>query len=364
MFSLLAYHYYIALRIPTGSTHIHISETTPSLANYIAVRGAESDVFINGDFRVLYSGLTNFTLAGSAWAYKRKDGNGAEVVRTSGPVTEDILVYVLATRQYPGITYTFNLLKDKMNSLTSPVYFWKSSEWRMCDAVCGRGQQERKVTCSRLRPGGAVEAAGRTEDLCVLDKPAVIRECRMDECVYSWAVSDWGQCNASCDGLGVRTRTVTCQKMTMDGRLVGAVAKHYCGGDGPPSASQTCSGEACVYQWEVGSWGSCDATTCGEGWKERAVSCVHITGEGRTEVEPHLCREATPLTKEKCHSPNGNCTDYLWQTSEWSEVRWLVGYICTQLTTSLLLEQILTKESHDQSLKTCHLLDMHTHLHF
>lgn len=313
---LSGYQYYMAVRIPNGSTYIHISETTPSSANYIAMRAQESNVFINGNFRVLYSGQTNFSLAGSAWQYERAQSNGAEVVETDGPVAEDISVYVLATHKYRGISYTFSLPKAKMNSLTSPVYFWKPSAWQTCDAICGSGKQKRTVACSKLSPGGIVQVAAA--ELCVLDKPSLTQECSLEECEYSWVASEWGRCNATCNGIGMRTRTVACQKRTSRGVSVAAVANRKCI-DAPPGNSQSCSGEACLYQWEAGSWGSCDAI-CGPGWKERKVTCVRITGEGKTKVEPHLCKETTLLSKDECQSPVGSCSDFHWQSSLWSKV--------------------------------------------
>lgn len=309
----------MALTIPTGSTHIRVSETTPSSANFIAIQVQGSSTFINGNFRVLYSGHTNFTLAGVTWLYERARSDGAEVITTRGPIDNDVFVHVLAKWSYPGLSYSFGLPRDKMNSLTRMVYFWNASSWQSCDSQCGRGKQVREVSCSRLNPGGLVQV-GVADILCTTNKPSLERECNLGECSYSWIESEWNNCNATCDGTGIETRTISCQQKSHLGDVVGVVADHHC--DEAPPTYRLCHGTACQYEWEVGPWGSCDAT-CGQGWRERTMMCVRVTGNDRIESEPHLCsNETTPLSKDSCQSPAGKCSDFQWETTEWSQVRY------------------------------------------
>jgi len=314
-FCSTAHQYYKSLEIPSGSTYIHVTETTPSSVNYLAVKGQKSGTFINGNFHVFISSLANFTLAGSAWQYERAQ-NGAEGLKTDGPIQEDVLIYILALASYEGLSYSFSVPKLKLASLTYSVCFWNTSTWKSCDTLCGRGNQTRTVTCSLLSPGGIVETAER-DSLCTTAKPTSMQECEM-ECGYAWTVSEWNGCNATCNRMGMRTRTVKCLKGRGD-VIVGPVADHYCGNH-PPSSLQPCRGEACQYGWKEGLWEECE---CG-GWRERNVSCAQLVrGGGLEVVGPHLCENSSkPLTREKCLSTNTrNCSVFQWETSEWSEVR-------------------------------------------
>ena len=279
------------------------------------MKGQASGKFINGNFYIFYSGLTNFTLAGSTWQYSRIQSNGAEELKTDGPIKEDILIYILASATYEGISYSFNVPKSKLDSLTYTVYFWNTSTWKSCDSLCGRGNHTRTVVCSSLSPGGVLERADK-DSLCAIPQPASVMECKV-ECGYSWMASEWSGCNATCNGMGIKTRRVSCQKRR-GGVVVGLVADHHCGSY-PPSSWQTCRGEVCQYGWKVGPWEECE---CG-GWRKRDVSCVLLVGGGSLEVGSHHCENSSkPLTKGKCISSNaGNCGDFQWQASQWSKVQ-------------------------------------------
>lgn len=311
----------MALTLPHGSTNISISETTPSSANYIALKAKQSQVFINGNFRVFHAGHTPVTFAMSLWSYERLS-NGAESVKTVGPISEEVLVYLLASEVYDGISFSFNLPKSNMDGVNAPVYLWQALEWQSCDVDCGSGHQERNVTCEKLLPGGNLETQ-ETDTMCVsLQKPITRQECRMDLCHYTWVVSEWNQCNVSCGGNGMESRTVTCQKSANSSTKVMTVDDKYCL-QGRPTSARLCNKGECQYEWEYGTWGSCDSV-CGEGWMEREVWCVR-EGEEGSVVSRSLCQDKDkPRHRLTCQSPAGSCSNYQWHTSEWSEVRGLL----------------------------------------
>lgn len=318
--TLLDYRYYLALTLPNGSTQISISEVTPSTSNYIALKAQRSQYFINGNFRVLHAGHTPLTFAGSLWSYKRLN-DGAESIQTDGQTDQKVGVYVLASQVYDGITFSFNLPNSKMEVMDVPVFFWRASDWQSCDIGCGRGHQERIVTCNKLLPGSKLETQV-SDSMCVsLKKPILQQECSMELCHYTWVVSEWGQCNVSC-GVGIETRNVTCQG-NISGDYV-AVDDNFCP-DEQAHTVRTCN-RACQYEWDYGEWRSCDSV-CGEGWMKREVWCVSGMEE-KVTVSSSLCLENNkPKDQVTCQSSAGNCSDYQWALSDWSEVKQILDQL-------------------------------------
>ncbi|XP_060035540.1 A disintegrin and metalloproteinase with thrombospondin motifs 7 [Erinaceus europaeus] len=77
-----------------------------------------------------------------------------------------------------------------------PCLSWYTSSWRECSEPCGRGQQQRLVTCPE--PGLCEEAL----------RPHSTQPCNTQPCAR-WVVGPWGQCSAPCGG-GVQRRLVKC----------------------------------------------------------------------------------------------------------------------------------------------------------
>ena len=316
------YRYYLAVTLPGGSTDISISEISPSLSNYIALKGMQSHAFINGNYRVISAGHTSLEFAGSLWSYKRLS-NGRESINTEGKIDEDVALYVLATQVYEGVTFSFNLPNSKMNDIDSPVYLWNTFKWESCDVNCGHGYQERNVTCDMLLPGHTEHVTQDSDTKCSrLTKPILRQECSMELCHYSWVVSEWNQCNASCGDSGIQTRTVKCQQnaSVRDGSRDISVGDHFCSEVRPPS-TQLCNIRACQYEWAHGEWTVCEAV-CGEGATQRQVWCTSSwRGEGRRRVNSTFCHdEHKPKEVTTCQSSAGSCFDYQWNMSDWSEV--------------------------------------------
>lgn len=316
-FFLSEYRYYPALTIPLGSTDISVHETTPSQSNFLAFKGSETLDFINGHLTVLPLGIASKPFAGNIWTYEQP-GNGAESIHTDGPIDEDVTVYILANQTHDGINFTFNLPKADLEDLTRPVYFWNSTEWGQCDALCGRGHQERGVACWKLRPGGIVTEEDGGAECGSLTKPVPRRECSMELCRYKWTSMEWGQCNVSC-GEGVRTREVKCEWIREEFGLPNVQTDdHLCPTGEMPEAMDACELGACRYEWGRGEWGRCDAV-CGEGRQEREVWCQKEGRKGE-EVSETLCTMEKPSTAELCHAPDP-CSNFNWLSSSWSEVR-------------------------------------------
>ena len=298
--------------IPSGSTHISVSETTPSLSNYIALEGRHTGDSFNRQFQIMTT--SQRVLAGSLWTYERLV-NGAESLHSDGPIDEDVVVYLLAYYEYDGIDFTFNPPKADLGRLGATVHSWNSTQWRACDAECGSGLQERGVACWEMSLGGGGGVREVDDEKCgSLQRPMSERECVMEPCQYKWVESEWDPCSVSC-GAGVQVRELTC--VWVEDNV--EVNRDLCHNETTPTTTQPCQQEACPpeYQWRHGEWGACDVV-CGEGWMEREVWCE---GEQGT-VGNESCHGDEKLPyKVICHAPQV-CSNFHWTLSDWSEVRY------------------------------------------
>lgn len=297
--------------IPSGSTHISVNETTPSLFNYIALEGLRTGDSLNRGFQVMST--RQRVLAGSLWAYQRL-ANGAESLHSDGPIDEDVAVYILAYYEYDGIDFTFNPPKAELGRLGATVYSWNSTEWRACDAECGSGLQQKGVACWEVSLGGGVK---EVDDKCdFLQRPMSERECVVEPCRYQWVELEWDTCSVSCGGGGVQMRGLACVWVRGEGNV--EVESDLCYNEATPTTAQPCQQESCPpeYRWHHGVWGACDVV-CGEGWMERGVWCE---GEHGTVHNESCQRDDKPPYKVTCHAPEV-CSNFQWTLSDWSEVR-------------------------------------------
>ncbi|XP_043914157.1 A disintegrin and metalloproteinase with thrombospondin motifs 13 [Protopterus annectens] len=84
---------------------------------------------------------------------------------------------------------------------------WKTTESEKCSALCGVGIANRTVICIQLQNGLEIKV---DESQCVAkEKPASLTPCVVNICRFSWYVTDWTKCSASC-GNGVQTRQDFC----------------------------------------------------------------------------------------------------------------------------------------------------------
>ena len=78
-----------ALVIPTQARNIIIQEVSGS-PNYLALRSASGDYFLNGNWYIQWSG--DYDVAGASGHYSRK--HNRETFKMKGPITEDLHVMV------------------------------------------------------------------------------------------------------------------------------------------------------------------------------------------------------------------------------------------------------------------------------
>ncbi|MEQ2244778.1 A disintegrin and metalloproteinase with thrombospondin motifs 17 [Ilyodon furcidens] len=139
-------------------------------------------------------------------------------------------------------------------------YRWVTGEWGPCSASCGKGLQQREVSCVYPSVNGSLR---HTKDLyCHGGKPAVQQGCEDDACLTTWEASVWSECSSDCSQ-GVRRRTVLC--------------KNPDGGCDPfskPSQEEPCEDDSKCYEWKFGDWSKC-SSTCGKGLQSRVVQCMH-----------------------------------------------------------------------------------------
>uniref|UniRef100_A0A8C4TMR2 ADAM metallopeptidase with thrombospondin type 1 motif 7 n=1 Tax=Erpetoichthys calabaricus TaxID=27687 RepID=A0A8C4TMR2_ERPCA len=111
---------------------------------------------------------------------------------------------------------------------TEPCLEWYSSSWSECSEVCGRGQQERFVTCPEF---------GRCSEN---NQPNITRSCNTHPCT-KWVMGSWGQCSATCGG-GLQRRLVKCLN-TKTGETEEDSDK--CSHDPWPENTQKCNTQEC-----------------------------------------------------------------------------------------------------------------------
>ncbi|XP_073687371.1 A disintegrin and metalloproteinase with thrombospondin motifs 20 [Garra rufa] len=205
------------------------------------------------------------------------------------------------------------VLSEPCNDVPCPD--WSASEWSECLVTCGKGVRHRQVLC-------ILGDEKLNDQRCDPNtKPSAVGSCELPECA-SWQVGAWSPCTVSC-GQGYQMRAVRC----VSGAYGETVDDRECNAAARPRDSQDCELSACprtasVFntprpepaqrhtQWRYGSWTSC-SVSCGEGRKERYVSCRDAQGGVAEESScAHLPR---PPDSSVCFSPCGQ-----WREGEWT----------------------------------------------
>ena len=292
------------MTIPRGSGQVKISEIHQTDNLYLAATTAREN--FNGNYRVKEGDLDSYWFAGAKWWYERPDAD-IECLRTTGVVKEDVTIFIIANSRNLSIQYSAGVPLGNA-SIFEVGHEWRKGEWGRCEGVCGEGVRRRRVECAVSNTGIVVR-----DDLCDLStKPLVEELCFTNEgCEYEWRVSPWSDCNTTC-GVGEKTRTVHCT-LTSNQTIV---QDRYCDDGNAPQLKMDCGSDVnCVYQWEAGEWGEC-SSTCGEGERERDVSCVLVNTH--TAVSPERCVETPrPRSSRHCYSESG-CV-FTWEMGEWGD---------------------------------------------
>ena len=296
--------------IPRGSGQVQISEID-QLNNFFIAAATATDTF-NWYYRVESADLNSYWFAGTKWWYERPS-HGAEYFRTSGIVTEDVLLYVIANDGNRSVQYSAGVPLNQSSEF-SGHYAWRRSEWGDCEAVCGEGVQRRMVECVRVE---GVESVVVVEERCAgVGKPAAVRGCVAEDCRYGWRVGEWGRCEGEC-GEGRRGRVVECVLMNNDTM----VDSSYCSPEATPESTALChTQQGCHYEWGEGDWSNC-STVCGEGERTRQISCVLTNND--TIVDHSHCSETPPETRSFCYTEQG--CHYEWREGSWSECSVVCG---------------------------------------
>ncbi|XP_063044292.1 thrombospondin type-1 domain-containing protein 4 [Engraulis encrasicolus] len=84
---------------------------------------------------------------------------------------------------------------------------WYTGPWSECSMDCGRGTQQRQVTCLMSSDGGFTVMP--VYECSSLDKPLSQQSCQIKACGAKWYYTDWSACSKTCEG-GFRIREVRC----------------------------------------------------------------------------------------------------------------------------------------------------------
>lgn len=179
---------------------------------------------------------------------------------------------------------------------------WVVSAWSRCSTSCGRGWQQRQVTCQQVDVSGAVRTlapsvCGRST------RPADRQECSSDGCP-AWVASPWGKCSGRCSG-----PTLTLQKRAVVCNHGNGTSHQDCDIKHRPLSVRNCTTELCNVHWRAGPWRAC-TVACGSGFQSRRVDCVHLRS-GKI-LSDQLCSwSRQPPTWQHCNTaPCGSeCQD-------------------------------------------------------
>lgn len=306
--------------IPRGSVHINVTETSLS-ASVLELLDSENTSIFQGFDHV--ESTKEYEVAGTVFSYVTGPGV-EESLYALGPTTEDLNVKaIFRNGESFHVAYSFNVLNgnfewriktgncssscvrrstlecrrrddghpviDKMcEKEPKPIVKdapcnlskcnnrhdklqWLVSNWRSCNATCGRGYQHRSVSCFLTESATGVSHKLMSDSECPSTKPRDEKPCRRPKCTTVWRSYNWGECNTSC-GYGQKSRKVECLNKNE------VVPDDYCFTQRPsrpkPKTTQQCqSRHGCGNpEWSLEPWTPC-SVTCGVGLRTRQVTC-------------------------------------------------------------------------------------------
>ena len=152
-------------------------------------------------------------------------------------------------------------------------YSWKASQWSACSVQCGGGTATRDVSCY------GSDGIKRTDETCAAQgtKPEGSKACNTLACEkYEFAIGEWEDCSVATCGGGTQSRSLKCLSSTTQQSV--ELTKCAAEGEAIPPAQRACNTAPCLsFYWQLGAFGSCDAT-CNGGLQTRSVQCLGSDG--------------------------------------------------------------------------------------
>jgi len=127
---------------------------------------------------------------------------------------------------------------DEIAGSCEVKYEWLSSQWSKCSVDCGKGYQQRIVSCMKVFANQTVELVSEDGNTCDLStKPTTSQDCHIANCGAKWHFTKWSTCSKSC-GEGRHVRLVQC--LDNEGRI-----SENCEESLKPPAQQACTVTSC-----------------------------------------------------------------------------------------------------------------------
>uniref|UniRef100_UPI0035901066 A disintegrin and metalloproteinase with thrombospondin motifs 18-like n=1 Tax=Myxine glutinosa TaxID=7769 RepID=UPI0035901066 len=366
-----ANEYHRVATIPAGARSITVAEKNIS-GCYLATRSSDHHYHLTGAHRVSWPG--HYQFAGTMFDYKRPYNN-PESLTAVGPTKETLIIELLVFGANPGITWEYTMPKPNsdaktMSKLKKDTYKWVvvrsacsktcakgwlsakpicqlngevaaeashcdqnsrpqskrqpcnkqpcppkwiAGAWGECSRTCGKGQQVRRVWCTR-RTAKSKQQNLPMESCASKTKPANKRYCKKQKCPAAWVTGPWSECSKTC-GRGIRKRDVFCHLLD-SGKASRPVPHGRCRGLSKPPAKQKCTKDhQCKHvrqhlQWVLSAWSTCTAS-CGTGVQTRELKCSKKSSAGRLHaLTDHRChRVARPIVELERSCNAQYCTD-------------------------------------------------------
>ncbi|ELU06312.1 hypothetical protein CAPTEDRAFT_158288 [Capitella teleta] len=181
---------------------------------------------------------------------------------------------------------------------------WKYTEWSKCSRTCGGGVQYRDAKCVDHNDEELESTECRPEH-----RQALAQMCQTHDCP-EWLEGEWGKCSVTCEN-GWKQRQIWCKYKEK------AVSKTMCDADAEPATSTQCVEGPCPL-WYTGNWGQC-SSSCGDGYKRRNVKCRHDNGNilDDERCSPDNQPEHTVLIESASQIRHHVITR--WRTGSWTE---------------------------------------------